>query len=217
MLMMYSQEQVQERESSSGVFGMRRLIRRVRSNVGRRGSDTGTVNVFHPRLWSKDPVDISESGAASAHHALCPDLHLGTSMGEQLHQMELAIADHIRRDHVETPVAAALRVDAVVCTLPDMMLDPRGWLATSETLASCPLLQHAKVLPHSLAVMQYFLDVGALAPPPNPAIASHVLVLTCDDLLAECTPYTLWQAASPHHWHVEVAEFDMLYMAELAG
>jgi hypothetical protein len=202
------QEQVQETEPTSGIFGMRKLIRKVKPNAGRRGA-TGTVNVLHPRIWSKDPVDIS--GATNAHHTLCIDYQGSSAMIDQVRLIELSIAGQLRKDYVESSVAA-LRVDTVVCTLPDVMLYPEAWPATSETLADSPLLQHAKVLPHSFAVMQYFLDTSAWVPPP--LSASHVLVLSCDDSLVECTRHILQPISSGHF---EVKEFDMLYMAELAG
>ncbi|KAK3374305.1 hypothetical protein B0T24DRAFT_577253 [Lasiosphaeria ovina] len=119
----------------------------------------------------------------------------------------------------ETPSSSvtSLRINAVVCALPDVLLDPQMWEMSSSSLADCPLLQHAKVIPHSFATIQYFLNSGALtliSPSPNNPTSSGAIVLNCHDTLVECTSYILQHVSSDY---VEVEDSDSLYMAEIAG
>jgi hypothetical protein len=194
-------QHVSERESSTGIPGVRNLLQRMKSTIGRRGG-TGPAIVSDPRLWSKDQTasGVSESG----HYSFDLDDIIGTTvtMAEEASQMELAIADLLRGESVEPSVSVA-------CTLPDLMLYPQAWCATITALAGCPRLRKASLLPHSSAIIQYFLTTGALAPP-TPS-ASYVVVLSCDDWMVECTTWALHPVSASR---VEVKAFDMSYMAE---
>jgi hypothetical protein len=201
---------VHDIEHSSGTFGMRKLIRKLKLNYGRKRTMSPLVSMSQPQVWSKEQLSLWESSPDAIR------LHFSeiyaVELAEEFRRIELAIADQLRGGPVSSSVAA-LHVDAVVCTLPDIVMYPELWPLTSEALADCPLFQHAKILPHSAAMAQYFLDTGALGPP-SQLTGSPVLVLTCDCFLVESTPHVL-QAVSPDH--VEIAEFDTWYMAELAG
>lgn len=208
--------------SKPGLFGLKRLLRKVKKldAAGERGSlfsSTDILSMLLPRVWDK-------AGGFSALSRLgpCIDNYLGGSgdgscsiISREASQVEAEIADGLRSDGpAEARASAALRLDAVVCAVPDVLLYPAYWRATSERLASCPLLQHAKVIPHSLAAMQYLVNSNAWLPLAPPGSACHALVLSCGDWLVECTLHTL-RAASPGY--IEAAGYGGLYMAELAG
>ncbi|KAK1827460.1 hypothetical protein QBC39DRAFT_361660 [Podospora conica] len=205
--------------SSSGMLGMRKLIRRMKSNIG-RDKGTGesqnlafTVGVSSPRLWSRDPVDISPPASLLPTSYIVSDGCLRATLRATLRLMEITIAEQIQ----QAQQVGAVRVGSVVCTLPEFLLDPLAWPGASGSLADCSLFQHSKIIPHSFAVMQYFLDTGELCLPPsdpNNPVWHNVLVLNCDDWIVECSSYVL-QGVSPEF--VEVMESDSSYMAEVAS
>jgi len=203
---------------------MKKLIRRMKSNAGRVSEQSTNptdalqpaINPFDPRVWRKG----SATSRTEERHLLREfGLHSGImdALPDQLRRLEGEVATHIRKDHhqgVELPSSvAAVRVNAVVCALPSVLLnDAQTWSASSSTLADCPLLQHAKALPHSLAIIQYFVDTGALELTASQGVV--VIVLNCDETLVECTSHILQLVSNDH---VEVTDADALYMAELAG
>ncbi|KAK0625944.1 hypothetical protein B0T14DRAFT_599420 [Immersiella caudata] len=205
---------------ASGMLGMRKLIRRMKSNIG-RGKGTGdsgnsefTVDIANPRLWSRDPLKPSvPASLLPPNFITSPEVNLTA----ELRWIELAIAEQMHQALAVPSLAGAVRVDGIVCALPDFLVDPLYWPLMSSFLADCSLFQHSKVIPHSFAVMQYFLDIGELTLPPsqpgNP-VSHNVLVLNCGDWIVECTSYAL-QVVSPYL--VEVVESDPTYMAEVAS
>ena len=109
---------------------------------------------------------------------------------------------------------ASLRLEGIVYALPDF-LDRTYWKYWTDILGECGLMQHAKVIPQSYAIMQYYLDCDAIslsysqvAPP------SVVVVLHCDEMLVDCIPFSL-QLVSPDF--VEVLELGTSSMAEMTG
>ncbi|KAK3367969.1 hypothetical protein B0H63DRAFT_405141, partial [Podospora didyma] len=214
------------------------LIRRMKSSAGRVGGGGGlhgdltdaslqSSTTMSPRLWRKDattssrerPHLLRELGLL---HANSNSFQI--AMAEQLRRIELEIASTILWPHTPTntipsqSAVTSLRINAVVCALPDVLLDPQMWPISSSSLADCPLIQHAKVIPHSFAIMQYFLHSGALSfqssLPDNEPTSSDVIVLSCHDTLVECTSYVIQQVSSEY---IEVSDSDSLYMAEVAG
>ena len=185
----------------------------MKSNVGKgRGAGESatldfTVDSPFPLRRSSDTPEISQSWDF---------LPLGSSLTAKFRKLELGIAEQIQ-GLVGLSSTGRLRVGVVVCALPDVLVDCMSWPLTSGSLADCPLFQHSKVIPHSFAIIQHFLDTGALVLPPSSpgSWASHnVVVLSSDDWIVECTLHVL-EAVSPDL--VEVMESDASYFAEVAG
>ncbi len=188
------------------VFGVKKLLRRVTSRRGSRGTSPSRFGVVKGRVWSKVPGD----------HPLDLNPAEVSFLVEELGRIEKVLADQLRRGPSDSSAGgapAALHIDTIVCAMPCIELYPAAWPAMSEVLAGCPLFQHAKAISFPAAAMQYFLDTGALTPP-SPATSSHLLSLTCDDMFVECSSCVLRATTSDQ---VELGEFNMSYMAEFTG
>ncbi|KAM0418856.1 hypothetical protein ACHAPT_012221 [Fusarium lateritium] len=111
---------------------------------------------------------------------------------------------------------ATKELENIVYSLPDFLIRT-AWRFWANLLVESKLMQHAKVIPHSVAVVQYYLHCGALkletkTRPPSTAI----VVLNCGEMLVDCVPYLL-QAKSATYDHVDVYACKTSYMAEMAG
>jgi len=110
---------------------------------------------------------------------------------QELENLQLDIAKFLHRSGAGFP--GDTRLDAVACVIPDTAYC-RAWRHTTGLMRRNSLLRHAKVLPQSLAVSQYFIQAGLVASDifglPNYGRPRAVVVLSCDRLLVECKSYS---------------------------
>ncbi|KAK2731117.1 hypothetical protein CKAH01_09188 [Colletotrichum kahawae] len=130
-------------------------------------------------------------------------------------RIESEIAHMIRRGHNASPAGGVvfLRLDGLVYALPNF-LERTFWKEWTQILEESRLLQYAKVIPHSYAVMQYYLNSGAIRCEGLGAVPQVVVVLNCDEMMVDCIPYFL-EAASADF--VQITEHRSSYMAEMTG
>ncbi|KAL0940242.1 hsp70 family protein [Colletotrichum truncatum] len=199
-------------------LGMRDLFRRA-NLYSRKESpltdDSGyTVHLAAPRDWAND-YPISNTTTQKA-QLIGDKKELLADCSSITRRFESEIARIVCREQMLSPFGAtsSLRIDmeGLVYALPDFLIRML-WDSYTGELEKSTLMQHAKVIPQSHAIVQYYLDSGELYPESD-GLSSNVLVLNCDEKLVECIPYFL-DAISPDY--AEMGESVACYMAELAG
>ncbi|KAH7160376.1 hypothetical protein B0J13DRAFT_493970 [Dactylonectria estremocensis] len=210
--------ELQDSATLGSSLRMRTLVRRMSPLFTRKESlltDTSyfTVDLSHPR----NLIDESGRDMTGARYLVAEEKELLSQLETEIRQIELAIANLLSHSQSLSSLdfASSLRLEGLVYTIPDF-LHRMSWEIQSKALAECALMQHAKVIPHSSAVVQYYLDRGDLVisqqdlDTPNEV----VVVLNCDEVLVDCAPFFL-QLVS--HDYVEITEMSTSYMAEMAG
>jgi hypothetical protein len=131
-------------------------------------------------------------------------------------EQEIAqLADPGQATHEHGQIATK-ELENIVCSLPDFLIRT-AWRFWANLLVESKLMQHAKVIPHSVAVVQYYLHCGALklgAGTQSPS--ATVVVLNCGEMLVDCVPYLL-KGGPTTYSHVDVCSCKTSYMAEMAG
>ncbi|KAM6528463.1 hypothetical protein FALCPG4_009443 [Fusarium falciforme] len=131
-------------------------------------------------------------------------------------EQEIAqLADPGQATHEHGQIATK-ELENIVCSLPDFLIRT-AWRFWANLLVESKLMQHAKVIPHSVAVVQYYLHCGALkleagTQPPS----ATVIVLNCGEMLVDCVPYLL-KGRPTTYSHIDVWSCKTSYMAEMAG
>ncbi|KAI8725182.1 hypothetical protein NCS52_00088800 [Fusarium sp. LHS14.1] len=126
---------------------------------------------------------------------------------------QLADPGQATREHGQI---ATKELENIVCSLPDFLIRT-AWRFWANLLVESKLMQHAKVIPHSVAVVQYYLHCGALKLEAGTQSSSAtVVVLNCGEMLVDCVPYLL-KGRSTTYSHVDVCSCKTSYMAEMAG
>ncbi|TDZ27074.1 hypothetical protein Cob_v000480 [Colletotrichum orbiculare MAFF 240422] len=207
----------QDPSVQSPTSGMRGFFRKASPYSSRKPSplaDTSgfTVDLPSPRNWRQNVASV-ESMAD-----LVPDETglLGAQQAAAA-QVEAEVTNILCRGG-QSPLGTfrSLRLEALVYVLPDL-LDRASRELWTGALEESALLQHAKVMPQSYAVVQYYLGSGQLVldrADPDDRFESVVVVLNCEERLVDCTPYSL-EAVSDSF--VEIHDLQSSYMAELAG
>ncbi|KAI5459319.1 hypothetical protein BGZ63DRAFT_406620 [Mariannaea sp. PMI_226] len=197
-----------------GVF--RKMIPFARKVSPLADTSVYSVDVSSLRDW----LDELGTGEMTGEHvSLFGDMkELHNICATAARHIELEIANLLRQGQVmeDSGTIASLRLERLVYALPDF-IDRTAWMFWTSILAECPLLQHAKVIPQSFAVVQYFLDNGLLFPNYEDLeqnIQIPIVVLNCGEMLVDCIPYYL-QKVSPSF--VKITESPSSYMAELTG
>ncbi|KAF6842416.1 hsp70 family protein [Colletotrichum musicola] len=174
-----------------------------------------TVDVAYPRCW---PGEYNAADSLEQTSQLLGDRRdlLAEHVSTTRH-IESEIARIMRRGQsaLHSGAIISLRVEGVVYAIPDI-LERTMWQSWTHILEKSMLLQHAKVIPKSYAVVQYYLDSGALIPDPDdPFVAPQaVIVLNGDEKLVDCIPYFLQRVSENY---VEITESQSDYLAEIAG
>ncbi|KAJ4327346.1 hypothetical protein N0V84_002245 [Fusarium piperis] len=107
-------------------------------------------------------------------------------------------------------------LENIVYSLPDFLIRT-AWKFWASLLVESKLMQHAKVIPHSVAAVQYYLHCGALKLEAGREFPSAtVVVLNCGEMLVDCVPYLL-KGGPTTFSHVEICACKTSYMAEMAG
>lgn len=196
---------------------MKRIIRKVSASYFSRPesplteTSTYTVNLPSPRNW---PDELGDSEMIQDYmHLFIDSRDLRQRYLTSTRQIEQQVASLVKTTQLDR--FASLRLEGIVYALPDF-LGRALWGFLTMILAECDLMQHAKVVPHSIAVVQYYLDCGALAlDDPSSNGQTTAVVLNCDEVLVDCAAYNL-QAVSEEY--VEISEPPApLYVAEFAG
>lgn len=176
-----------------------------------------TVDVAYPRHWPGEYETVDSLGHTSQLLGNRRDLldeHVSMTRC-----IESEIARIMRRGQSvnasHSGAIISLRIEGVVYAIPDF-LERTMWQSWTHILEKSMLLQHAKVIPKSYAVVQYYLDSGALVPDPDdPFVAPKaVVVLNGDEKLVDCVPYFLQRVSESY---VEITESRSDYLAEMAG
>lgn len=135
---------------------------------------------------------------------------------DETRRIELEIANLMRAVQTMSPSNAvtSLRIEGLVYAIADFY-ERMTWENWTRTLGACPLMQHAKVIPISYAIMQYYLYHGMLQLRPNDYLPNAVVVvLHCDEMSVDCMPYSL-QAVSTEY--AEIRELPTTFISEVCG
>ncbi|KAF6810847.1 hsp70 family protein [Colletotrichum sojae] len=174
-----------------------------------------TVDIAYPRHWPGEYEAVDSLEQTS--QLLGDRRDLLAENVSTTRRIESEIARIMRRGQSASHSGAiiSLRVEGVVYAIPDF-LERTMWQSWTHILEKSMLLQHAKVIPKSYAVVQYYLDSGALIPgPDDPFVAPQaVIVLNGDEKLVDCVPYFLQRVSENY---VEITESQSDYLAEMAG
>ncbi|KAF6834677.1 hsp70 family protein [Colletotrichum plurivorum] len=174
-----------------------------------------TVDVAYPRCWPGEYEAVDSLEQTS--QLLGDRRDLLAEHVSMTRRIESEIARIMRRGQSASHSGAiiSLRVEGVVYAIPDF-LERTMWQSWTHILEKSMLLQHVKVIPKSYAVVQYYLDSGALIPgPDDPFFAPQaVIVLNGDEKLVDCVPYFLQRVSENY---VEITESQSDYLAEMAG
>ena len=135
------------------------------------------------------PPEISDSLFGNAHDdgVLFADED-GTA--QELESLQLDIAKFLHRSGAGFP--GQTRLDTVACVIPDIAYW-RAWRHTTGLMRCNSLLRHARVLPQSLVVSQYFIQSGLISSEafiPLNGRPRTIVVLSCDRSLVECSSYS---------------------------
>lgn len=200
---------------------MRRLFRKMSpggagssAESSQTDSSAYTVGIQNPRDWFQVYNTIELTGT---YYQAGPDDKEQRALSKSnTRLMELEIANMMRQGQATVPneAIASLRLQGIVYAIPDF-IDRTYWKYWTDILGESGLMQHAKVIPQSYAIMQYYLDCGALSVNYSHAgPGSVVVVLNCEEILVDCVPFSL-QLVSPDY--VEVVELGTSSMAEMTG
>jgi hypothetical protein len=194
---------------------MKRFISKLKPYGAKKESpltDTSsfTVDSASPRNWLEEFQNLEQEGEGHAELVQDPIIAAETKA------IEVQIANQIRQGKAEA--VSTLKVDAVTYSLPDLV-HRTLWRPWSSHLADNSLFQHAKILPHSMTIVQYYIETEAhsfnsldqYSSNPNPRA---IIVLNCDNILVECVPYTIWKTEAQT---INVAECPTSLMMEMAG
>jgi len=139
----------------------------------------------------------------------CPDwmdnIDTTATTQSRLGDLEITIARWVARIGGEGLPCTKIR--ALAISVPDILI-PRAAKVLSYRLAANHLFRHAKLLPSSLAIAYYFIKQRALsfenvkAQTQRPRV---LMVLNCEEVLVECTPYSLRIVEAPNGTGVELA------------
>ncbi|RSL92144.1 hypothetical protein CEP52_013989 [Fusarium oligoseptatum] len=126
---------------------------------------------------------------------------------------QLADPGQVTHEHGQI---ATKELENIVYSLPDFLIRT-AWQFWANLLVESKLMQHAKVIPHSVAAVQYYLHCGALKLEAGTEFSSAtVVVLNCGEMLVDCVPYLL-KGRPTTSSHVDVCACKTSYMAEMAG
>ncbi|KAI8673857.1 hypothetical protein NCS55_00707400 [Fusarium keratoplasticum] len=174
-----------------------------------------TVDRSGPRNWTNTAKVDPRTGEYQVSYnpeALSSGFAFDMSWIEQ----EIAqLADPGQAAHEHGQIAIK-ELENIVCSLSDFLIRT-AWRFWANLLVESKLMQHAKVIPHSVAVIQYYLHCGALkletgTQPPS----ATVVVLNCGEMLVDCVPYLL-KGRPTTYSQVDVCSCKTSYMAEMAG
>ncbi|KAK2058715.1 hypothetical protein LY76DRAFT_592996 [Colletotrichum caudatum] len=201
----------------SPASGVRGFIRRANKNSSRKSTPLAntsgfTVHLPSPRDWLHEFDTIRDMSRLVADEG-----ELLAAQQAATAQIEAEVANILSRGQSTAASGTfnSLRLEALVYVLPDL-LDRISRAVYTKVLEEPPLLQHAKVIPQSYAIVQHYLSSGQLAlEHANPdRFRSVVVVLNCEERIVDCTPYSL-EAVSDEL--VEICDLQSSYMAEIAG
>ncbi|KAK2041417.1 hypothetical protein LZ31DRAFT_472411 [Colletotrichum somersetense] len=203
----------------SPTSGVRSFIRRANKHSSRKSSPLAdisgfTVHLPSPRDWLHEFDTIRDMS-----RLITDESELLAAQQAATAQIEAEVANILSRGQSTAASGTfnSLRLEALVYVLPDL-LDRISRAVWTKALEESPLLQHAKVIPQSHAIVQHYLSSRQLvldhADPDRFRSVQYVVVLNCEERIIDCTPYRL-EAVS--HELVELRDLQSSYMAEVAG
>ncbi|KAK1957301.1 hypothetical protein LY78DRAFT_647987 [Colletotrichum sublineola] len=201
----------------SPTSGVRGFIRRANKHSSRKSSPLADTSGF--TVCSPSPRDwLNEFGInGDVSQLIADESELLAAQQAATTQIEAEVANVLSRGQSTAAPGTfkSLRLEALVYVLPDL-LDRISRAVWTKALEESPLLQHAKVIPQSYAIVQHYLSSGQLVLDHGDPdrFKSVVVVLNCEEKLVDCTPYSL-EAVS--HELVEIRDLQSSYMAEIAG
>ncbi|OBR15070.1 Hsp70 family protein [Colletotrichum higginsianum IMI 349063] len=207
-----------EASVQSPTSGMRGFIRKANMYSSRKPSPLADTSGF--TVDSSSPRDLlNDFGTLGDTSRLIPDeRELLARQQAATAQIEAEVANILCRGQsiAASGTFNSLRLEALVYVLPDL-LDRTSRELWTKALEEAPLLQHAKVIPQSYAIVQYYLLTSgqlALDHTDPSKFETVAVVLNCEEKLVDCTPYSL-EAVSGDL--VEIHDLQSSYMAEIAG
>ncbi|KAL2687277.1 hypothetical protein Neosp_004831 [[Neocosmospora] mangrovei] len=140
-----------------------------------------TVDRSGPRNWPNTATIDPRTGEYQVSYN--PEvLSSGFAFDMSWIEQEIAqLADPGQATHEHGQIATK-ELENIVCSLPDFLVRT-AWRFWANLLVESKLMQHAKVIPHSVAVVQYYLHCGALKLEAGMQSSSAtVVVLNCGEM-----------------------------------
>ncbi|CAM1510854.1 Fc.00g083670.m01.CDS01 [Cosmosporella sp. VM-42] len=174
-----------------------------------------TTSLLSPRNWLQELGPKELAGESVKYFSY--DMDVAAKYSTNMRWIERDVASLIaqRRGVTQVESFTPFHLDGLIYALPDFTyrLD---WKIITDTLTKSPLLQHARIIPRSIAVVHYYLNSGALALDElgKDNEPKAIVVLNCEDYLVDCSPYL---AEINPQGRIKIIESQTSYMAEVAG
>lgn len=199
---------------------LKRLLRKMGPSSNKEKGSLTDLSYFqldtrHPRFWL---TEIGEREFLGSKWDIFNDPDLDDAVHHRWFQgqeWDISCLVSAGRPH-DAPSPGQRHVSSVVLSIPDFV-DRIGWDWLVTLLARNDLLRHAKIIPHSVALVQYYLHTGLLTSvwPDDAREPSTVVISLCtDEMVVECCPLTLHKAS---HSSIEIRECPEAFMAEANG
>jgi len=166
----------------------------------------------NPRFWLDE---AGEGGFSGQSWHFIGDSAVNPSVyATELRMQEFELCQLLSKDKEGSPLSEQ-QLNSIVYTVPDF-LHRMGWEWLTNMVSDDNLMRHAKVIPHSIAITNFFSHRGKLNLENlgNPTVPRCIVVLNADDIMIDCTPLILKPVSS---LHIEMGEYQQGYIGECAG
>ena len=198
------------------MIGMKKLVRRLSSFRHKgpllTGNPDPAAEMPYPRFWLDETGEAGFSGQSwnfIGDSAMNPSVY-----ATELQMQEFELCQLLSKDKEGSPLSEQ-QLNSMVYTIPDF-LHRMGWEWLTNMLSDDNLMRHARVIPHSIAITNFFFHWGGLNLENlrDHTVPRSIVVLNADEIMVDCTPL-IFQPVSP--LHIVMWEYQQGYIGECVG